>query len=164
MPLSTTTATFSRKLPTFIILVLCLATGKHSFSQAYTCITDSLISIASDSGAIANGDAIEPDVAYNPSDNIHLVVWLQNESGLNDLYETYGRLVEASGGTYTYLGDPFKISDFTPDVGRSSEAPAVAYGDLGNERVFLVTWTDDRLSDERREIFGQFINLSLIHI
>jgi cysteine-rich repeat protein len=104
--------------------------------------------------------AVEPDVAYNSTDNRYLVVWRGEDdfNAVDDEAEIHGQLLEADGGE---TGDDFRISFMGPPNDVSFEAfnPAVTYNSTDNQ--FLVVWFGDDdtppLVNNDREIFGQLL-------
>lgn len=102
-----------------------------------------------------NFSAISPAVAYNPQDDLYLVVWY-GDNEVDNENEVYGRLIGSDGAPVTAQ---FRISDMGPngDVDYDALNPAVAYNAIANE--FLVVWSADDdtggLGDNEFEIFGQ---------
>lgn len=98
--------------------------------------------------------AISPDVAYNPQNDLFLVVWYADHD-VDGENEIHVRLIGPDG---TPLGSSFAISDMGPDgdTGYDATNPAVAYNPVDNQ--FLVVWrgNDDGVGfDGEFEIFGQ---------
>jgi len=114
---------------------------------------------------ISSYDANQPAVAYNPVDNVYLVVWWGNDDvGGLSVYEDeiFGQLLDHDGGA---LGvNDFRISDmgvtgddFDPHF---AYYPAVAHNPTDNE--YLVVWYGQDnvggLVFTENEIFGQRLN------
>ena len=112
--------------------------------------------------ADTNYDAIDPDVAWNATDNEFLVVWFGDDntgSFIDGEFEVYyQRLLGATGGE---VGGDTRISDMGPDGSTTYSAfnPQVAWNATDNE--YLVVWHGDDntapLVDEEAEIFGQLL-------
>ncbi len=111
-----------------------------------------------------NLDAVNPSVAFNPTNNEYLVVW----SGKHDIgtlrdsgFEIFGQRIDATTGAEIGTND-FRISDMGTDADTSFDAflPKVAFNPTNNE--YLVVWIGDEnigtLGDDEFEIFGQRIN------
>ncbi len=105
------------------------------------------------------GDAYDPAVAYNSTNNEYLVVW-EGDDGftplVNNEYEIWGQRVDAATGAL--LGPAIRISDMGPDGNANYGAynPAVAYNSTANE--YLVVWSGDDTTDGESEIYGQRLN------
>ena len=107
-------------------------------------------------------DAIEPQVAYNPTDNEYLVVWSGDHDvgGLIDgEFEIFAQRVAANG--LQTGDDDVRISDLggTGHASFDAHRPAVHYHP--GEHRYLVVWDGDDstgpLVESEEEIFGQFI-------
>ncbi len=105
---------------------------------------------------------IGPDVAYNATDNIYLVVWTGDTNvapQVDDEFEIWGRRLFADLTTVDSFAD--RISYMGPDGNTAFYAsqPAVAWDSTTDN--FLVVWEGDTntagLIDDEVEIFGQFI-------
>ncbi|HEX5689924.1 MAG TPA: hypothetical protein VFX76_07975, partial [Roseiflexaceae bacterium] len=108
-------------------------------------------------------DAVEPDVACNPTNGTCLIVWsgTDNASGLvNTEFEIYRTLLPASGtpaSTKAYA----RLSDMGPDGSGAYNAktPAVSYN--GTSTQYLVVWSGNEfvssLPDPEYEIYGQLV-------
>jgi hypothetical protein len=106
--------------------------------------------------------AIDPAVAYNPTNNEYLVVWSgEDDTGLlaDNEFEIFGQRINAATGDQVGAND-FRISDMGNMDGDSefdAITPAVAYNGVNNE--YLVVWegADDTgtLKKNEFEIFGQ---------
>jgi hypothetical protein len=98
--------------------------------------------------------AFDPAVAYNPTRNEHLVVWLGDDT-TDDEFEIYGQRLNAATGAA--IGGKIRISDMGPDGDKRFRAdhPAVAYNNRDNE--YLVVWSgkDNPQAPDQIEIFGQ---------
>jgi hypothetical protein len=101
-----------------------------------------------------------PAVAFNPTNNLFLVVWDGDDNTgtlVDGEYEIFGQLINAADGSE--VGADFRISDMGPDGNADYHAfsAAVAYNQAVNE--FLVVWSGDDgtapLVDGEFEIFGQ---------
>lgn len=104
-------------------------------------------------------DAFDPQVAYNSTNDLYLIVWMADDADdglLDNELEIYGQLVNGSDGTEA--GAEFRLT-FVSDSNTDFDArdPAVAYNSASNE--FLVVYTADRIVGEQ-EIYGQRINAS----
>ena len=104
--------------------------------------------------------AIDPDVAYNSTNNEYLVVWEGDDNfGLleDDEFEVWGQRID--GATGAEIGDDdFRISHSGPDGDPNFEAgdPAVAYNSTNNE--YLVAWRGDDVTFGEFEVYGQRID------
>jgi len=105
------------------------------------------------------GNAYDPAVAYNSTNNEYLVVW-EGDDGfvplVNNEYEIWGQRVNAATGAL--FGPAIRISDMGPDgnANYGAYSPAVAYNSTSNE--YLVVWQGDDTTDAESEIYGQRIN------
>lgn len=101
-------------------------------------------------------DAGGPSVAYNPTDNEFLVAWHADPLATIDELEIFGQRVSATGAEVGT--DDFRISTAGPadDADRDAFDPIVAYGGQRNE--YLVAWHDDRVADQKSEIFGRRVS------
>ena len=115
----------------------------------------------SDMGSDGSADfaALDPDVAYNSTNNEYLVVW-KGDDVTNGEFEIFGQRLN---GTAANLGtNDFRISDLGPDPNALFDAdhPSVTYSAAVNE--YLVVWNGDDdtapLVDNEFEIFGQRLN------
>ncbi len=108
--------------------------------------------------------ALNPSVAFNPTNNEYLVVW----SGEHDIgtlldsgVEIFGQRIDATTGKDIGTND-FRISDMGSDGDSRFDTadPVVAFNSTNNE--YLVVWAGDdntgTLVDEEFEIFGQRID------
>jgi hypothetical protein len=117
---------------------------------------DFRISDMGTNGNTANA-AMNPAVAYNPTNNEYLVVWSGDDVTDNE-FEIYGQRLSGASATEVGTND-FRISDMGPDGDGAFDAanPAVAYNSTNNE--YLVVWEGDDntspLVDGEIEIFGQ---------
>ena len=110
-----------------------------------------------------NSAGIDPSVAYNPSANEYLVVWLGEGTAplAAGEFEVFAQRVSASGAL---LGGRVRVSDMGPDGNASYTAgsPSVAYNPAANE--YLVTWDGDDdtapLVNDEFEIFAQRVSAS----
>ncbi len=120
----------------------------------------------SDAGGTGDGGFIgpgRPAVAYNPTNNGYLVVWLANDPDTAGIVagelEIFGQCLDAATGNEVGVND-FRISDVrgTGTVSTRVGFPVVAYSPTNNE--YLVVWqaedTDTAgIVDGEREVFGQ---------
>lgn len=106
-------------------------------------------------------DAERPAVAWNPTNNLYLVVWSGDDDTtplINGESEIFGQLIVGGTGAETGTND-FRISDMGPNGNGNYDAfnPDVAYNVTSGE--FLVVWEGDDnvapLVDGESEIFGQ---------
>jgi hypothetical protein len=108
--------------------------------------------------ALANRDASQAAVAYNPTDDEYLVVWRGDGLATDDEVEIFGQRLDATTGAEVGTND-FRISDMGPDGSTLFAAanPAVAYNIERGQ--YVVVWRGDDntppLVDEEFEIFGQ---------
>ena len=120
----------------------------------------------SDAGTDVEGDnydALDPNLAYNSTDNNFLVVWRGDDTtgGLMDNdNEIFGQIVTADGSE---LGpNDFRISNTGPDTTTafSAFAPDVAYNTTDNN--FLVIWHGNEdyglATGRENEIHGQLVS------
>ena len=107
-----------------------------------------------------NYDAVRPAAAYNPVQDVYLVVWQGDDntgSLVDEEFEIFGQLVEADTGAE--IGGDVRLSDMGPDGDSNYDAfrPAVAYNSTQDE--YLVVWHGDDntglLVVNESEIFGQ---------
>ena len=112
------------------------------------------INISRDSGVKGEDDA-NPAVAYDPVENLHLVVWWGDTAatGLNN-FEVFGRFVGGMGGD---AGPPFRISftglaEVTENDPLIARQPDVTYNPSSGE--FLVVWYA-HVAPGDVEVFGQ---------
>jgi hypothetical protein len=105
-----------------------------------------------------NFDAGAPAIAYNPADQLFLVVW-SGDDDTGDLVEgeteVYGQLLTTAGAK---VGPQFRISQLGSDGFTNTNAgePAVTYNPDANE--FLVVWSGIESTvafAPGREIYGQ---------
>ena len=132
-----------------LLVVDCLAENAHRIvSRSEIGADDFRIS---DMG----GDGIKPDVAYNRTDNLYLVVWWGDDVRFQR--EIYGQLINGTTGEELGTND-FRISDMGPDGDEtySAEHPAVAWDSRQNR--FLVVWRGIDDSSGEWEVYGQFLN------
>lgn len=111
-------------------------------------------------------DAMGPDVAYNSQENQYLIVWHGDDDtgGLvNDEYEIYGQLIDATGGE---IGpNDLRLSDMggTGDQLFDASFPSVVVNSAANE--YLVAWRGDDtvggLVDGELEVFCQRLDADL---
>ena len=103
--------------------------------------------------------ASQASVAYNPSANEYLVVWVGDDNTLplvDNEREIFAQRVSATGAS---LGGRIRVSDMGPDGSGIYDAalPSVAYNPAANE--YLVAWQGEdntaMLVDGEYEIFGQ---------
>ncbi len=125
---------------------------------------DFRISDINGNGVLSEGD-VEPEVAYNSTDNEYLVVWATEDTDTAGIVagevEVFGQRLAADGAE---LGaNDFRISDAGGDGNPDIEAsePDVAYNVVDN--LYLVVWdgndTDTPgIIENESEIFGQLIN------
>jgi|GEM_PF-2153359 len=105
---------------------------------------------------VANREAFEPAVTYNPTANEYLVVWVADGLETDNEFEIFGQLLDANGAE---MGADFPISNVAGvgEPAREAREPAVTYNAATNE--FLVVWRADGLvNDDEFEIFGQRLN------
>ncbi len=113
-----------------------------------------------DAGFIGPG---RPAVAYNPTNNGYLVVWLANDPDTAGIVagelEIFGQCLDAATGAEVGVND-FRISDVggTGNVSTRVGFPIVAYNTTSNE--YLVVWQADDtdtpgIVDGELEVFGQ---------
>jgi len=119
----------------------------------------------SDMGAAdgnTNFNAIEPDLAYNSTDNEYLVVWQGDDDTaplVDNEVEIFGQRIDAETGAE--LGGDFRISNQGPDGDTMYIAtiPAVAFN--STDQQYLVVWSGDdnsgALINNEFEIYGQRI-------
>lgn len=108
--------------------------------------------------------ATDPAVAYNPTDDLFLVVWRADPGGgglIDNENEIFGQLL--LGGTQSPFGvDDFRISSMggTGDAADSAFFPDVAYGEAAGR--WLVVWQADAAGggfvDGEFEIFAQLLD------
>ena len=112
----------------------------------------------SDMGADGNTffAAVNPDIAYNSTNNEYLVVW-DGEDTTDGKFEIFGQRLNSTAAN---IGtNDFRISDMGPDgnVNFDAKNPSLTYDVAINE--YLVTWVGDDdiapLVDGDQEIFGQ---------
>ena len=77
-------------------------------------------------------DRVQPNVAYNATNDEYLVVWMYNPSGDNSTYEIWGRRVAWNGSS---MGPEFRIIRW---ANRSFWTPRVVWNSIRNE--YLVIW------------------------
>jgi len=102
-------------------------------------------------------DALEPEVAWNATDNEFIVAWRGDD---DDEWEIFGQLID--GATGAEIGSDIRISDMGATDGgfifQASNAD-VAYNATNN--LYLVVWDGDddtgSLVDQEYEIFGQLL-------
>jgi len=87
--------------------------------------------------------AYRPEVDWNATDNLYLVVWEgDDDTGplVDGESEIFGQLIDAAGAE---IGSDFRISDMGPDgnTGYDAYYPDVAWNSTDNE--FLVVWHGD---------------------
>ncbi|HEX5036663.1 MAG TPA: DUF4215 domain-containing protein [bacterium] len=108
-------------------------------------------------------DADDPAIAYNPTANQYVVVWIgDTDAGalVDGEDEVFGQRLNAAGGIVG--ANDFRISDMGPDGSTTYKAIVadVAYNAVADE--YLVVWEGDDntapLVDEELEIFGQRID------
>ncbi|MFK7936545.1 MAG: hypothetical protein AB8G22_23725, partial [Saprospiraceae bacterium] len=103
----------------------------------------------------AQFDAENPDVAYNPVTNQHLVVW-RGDSTTNNDFQIWGQFV---ANNTQLIGDNFQISETATATGdnnsENTNGPAITYNTTDDE--FLVVWPGDVGSGEF-EIMGQILS------
>jgi hypothetical protein len=105
-------------------------------------------------------EAIDPAVAYNPTQNEYLVVWQGDDdtgSLVNNENEIYGQRVDGSTGVE--ISSDIRLSAMGPDGDQNYDAfnPAVTYNPTQDEYL-VVWWGDDPtglLVQNEFEIFGQ---------
>lgn len=104
-------------------------------------------------------DALDPDVAYNSTNNEYLVVWESDHYADGD-YEIFGRRVNAATGAL--LSSMVRISVMGPGVDPNFDGldPAVAYNSADNQ--YLVIWEGDDdtapVVNGEFEIWGRFLD------
>lgn len=135
--------------------------GKALATAAYPVTIDPVIGSElriSDMGADGNSTtgAVNPDVAYNSTDNEYLVVWWGDD--VDQDFEVFGQRIDAVTGTE--LGIDFQISTMAHGAGVLEDAqardPAVTYNSDDNE--YLVVWEGTApLSIDGQEIFGRVV-------
>lgn len=97
--------------------------------------------------------ALEPEIAYNATDNEYLVVWHGQDVNIND-EDIYGQRINASTGAEVGTND-FQISSMgSPSTADDALDADVAWNSTNNE--YLVVW-EGRLGGDT-EIFGQFVS------
>jgi len=101
-----------------------------------------------------NLDALEPDVAFNPTLNKYLVVWYgdslkHGEKGI------FGQLLHFDNGVLSEDGSDFQITDIaTSGSGlNNSESPAVVFNSDADE--WLVVWAAENGNANAFAIFGR---------
>ncbi len=96
--------------------------------------------------------ALDPDVAYNSTNNEYLVVWTGDDVRDSEL-EIYGQRLNAAGEEIG--NNDFRISEMGPDGDGSFDtfSPAVAYNPAQNE--YLVVWSSSDTVAFELEIYGQ---------
>ncbi len=118
----------------------------------------------SDMGPNGNGayDALNPDVAYNATNNEFLVVWQGDDNTaplVDGESEIFGQRVAGATGAEIGTND-MRLSDMGPngDSTYDAEDPAVAWSSGSNQ--YLVVWSGDDLGatvNGESEIFGQLL-------
>lgn len=95
---------------------------------------------------------ITPNLAYDPSRELFLVVWGDNSDGGKN-YKIYGRLLDTKGNL---LGEPFRLSR----GGEGTEdGPSPAYD--SKRKRFFVIWRDIRIDSYQQRgktIYGSFVD------
>jgi hypothetical protein len=86
-----------------------------------------------------------PAVAYNPAEDRYLVVWEDTRDGADAIY---GRALTRGNMA---AGPDFRACTY----GSGQEYPDVAYNSTGG--TFLLTWTDDRLRWQGKDIYARVI-------
>ena len=99
--------------------------------------------------------AFVPAVAYAPSKQEYVVVWLGDD--VDDEYEIYGQRLDCDGDQVGQ--DDFRLSDMGPDGDTRFKAAAPALASVVDGNELLVVWYGDddegELIDDEYEIFGQ---------
>ena len=97
--------------------------------------------------------AYNPAVAYDQANNEFLVVWQDDEQGVDE-YEIWGQRLSASSGTA--IDTDTRLSDMGPDGDDSfiAQTPAIAYSGSSNNQ-FLIVWSGDNSTDGEFEIWAQ---------
>ncbi|MCB0033572.1 MAG: DUF11 domain-containing protein, partial [Anaerolineales bacterium] len=109
----------------------------------------------------SNFDAAHAKVAYNPTEQLFLVVWRADDTTDED-HEIYSAWLDDTSGTVTV--DLAAVSSMGPDANGNYQAdrPAVAYGTASQKA--LVVWEGDddtgSLVDNKMEIYGGFVSLA----
>ena len=91
----------------------------------------------------------EPAVAYNPDDDVYLVVWEDRRPGTNEA-DIYGQFVSSSG-------IPLRDNVVIAAAADNQLDPAVAYN--ATDHTYLVIWEDNRGGVDY-DVYGQFIEAS----
>jgi len=101
------------------------------------------------SGAAATASDYDPAVAYNPTNDQHLIVWRDERHYATRKTDIWGQLLAADG---TRIGTNFRISG--PAATADVYDPAVAYNPTNNQ--YLIVWVDARSEDTRGfDIYGR---------
>ncbi|MGI6225120.1 MAG: InlB B-repeat-containing protein [Peptococcales bacterium] len=87
-------------------------------------------------------------IAYDSENDRFLVVWQESVSSW-DQGNLYGQIVNPDG---TFFGGKIEIMKRS----RSQVDSAVEYDSINKK--FLITWRDDRTSENKYDLFGKFIN------
>ncbi len=112
-------------------------------------------------GDALNYSAVSPAVAYNATTNTQLVVWVESQTGEDEIY---GQLINGTTGVPLSTND-FRISTMGPG-GSGSTYAATAPDVIAIGSSFFVVWSGDdnrdygagALANDEFEIYGQFVN------
>lgn len=106
--------------------------------------TDPFVNLAI---STASNNQYDPAIAYTPTADEYLVVWVDNRNSASD--DIYGQRVDTDGAL---LGADFAICTASKDQSK----PAIAYNSLANE--YLVVWGDGRDQIYSPDIYGQRVD------
>ena len=94
---------------------------------------------------VADGNQVQPDVAYSPHADAYLVIWADSRGADTDIYARFVFVF----GCATSLGDEIVMSE----APRDQQAPAVAYDRTASE--FLGVWEDHRNLETHPDIYSR---------
>jgi hypothetical protein len=90
-----------------------------------------------------------PAVAHNPSDDEYLVVWMDDRSGLWDIY---GRRLKGTGAT---IGTDFRVCE--PGATGNEYKPELAFSTTAEQ--YFVVWADERNTATRLwDVYGRRVS------
>ena len=112
-------------------------------------------------------DALNPALAYNPTQNEYLLVW-HGDDALDNVVEIYGQRLNAASGVDVGTDD-FPISDMgASDMDSRFKGQDVAVAYNATEDEYLVVWEGDDdtppLINNELEIFGQRLAADGSHV